>query len=76
MLKVREKTFGKYYIWSCTHAGPLNGIFKQQKTAIRIISHTEPLKKILQILPLPDLITTILYEKKTLACGQGAGQMG
>ena len=51
------------HIWSCSNAGPLNDLFKLQKTAIRIISgskfnaHTEPLFKALEILPLPDLIT-------------------
>ena len=50
-------------IWSCSRSGPLNEIFKMQKAAIRIVSgssynsHTEPLFKKLQILPLPDLIT-------------------
>ena len=50
-------------IWSCSRSGPLNEIFKMQKSAIRIItgssynSHTEPLFKRLQILPLPDLIS-------------------
>ena len=43
-------------------AGPINDLFKIQKSAIRVItgsaynSHTEPLFKKLQILPLPDLI--------------------
>ena len=51
------------HIWSCSNAGPLNDLFKLQKTAARIISgskynsHTEPLFKELEILPLPDLIT-------------------
>ena len=51
------------HIWSCSNAGPINDLFKLQKTAIRIISgskfnaHTEPLFKALEILPLPDLIT-------------------
>ena len=51
------------HIWSCTSAGPINELFKLQKSAIRIISgakynaHTEPLFKKLEILPLPDLIT-------------------
>ena len=50
-------------IWSCSRSGPLNEIFKMQKSAIRIItgssynSHTETLFKRLQILPLPDLIS-------------------
>ena len=50
-------------IWSCSRSGPINELFKMQKAAIRIIagakynSHTEPLFKKLQILPLPDLIT-------------------
>ena len=50
-------------IWSCSCSDPLNEIFKMQKSAIRIItgssynSHTEPLFKRLQILPLPDLIS-------------------
>ena len=50
-------------IWSCSRSGPLNEIFKMQKSAIRIITgspynlHTEPLFKRLQILPLPDLIS-------------------
>ena len=50
-------------IWSCSRSGPLNELFKMQKSAIRIISgasynsHTEPLFKCLQILPLPDLIS-------------------
>ena len=50
-------------IWSCSRSGPLNEIFKMQKSAIRIItgssynSHTEFLFKRLQILPLPDLIS-------------------
>ena len=50
-------------IWSCTSSGPINEIFKMQKAAIRIIngsnynSHTEPIFKKLEILPLPDLIT-------------------
>ena len=50
-------------IWSCSRSGPLNKIFRMQKAAIRIVtgtsdnSHTEPLFKKLQILPLPDLIT-------------------
>ena len=50
-------------IWSCVNSGPINELFKLQKSAIRIISnvsynaHTEPLFKKLQILPLPDLIT-------------------
>ena len=49
-------------IWSCSRSGPLYEIFKMQKSAIRIISdalynsHTEPLFKKLQILPLPDQI--------------------
>lgn len=50
-------------IWSCTNAGQLNDVFKMQKAAIRIVSgtaynsHTEPLFKSLEILPLPDLIS-------------------
>ena len=50
-------------IWSCVRSGPINELFKLQKAAIRIISgtsynsHTEPLFKKLQVLPLPDLIT-------------------
>ena len=51
-----------------TQVGPsrINELFKMQKAAIRIIagakynSHTEPLFKKLQILPLPDLI---MYNK-------------
>ena len=50
-------------IWSCSKSGPINEIFKMQKKAIRIVasasynSHTEPLFKRLQVLPLPDLIS-------------------
>ena len=50
-------------IWSCSRSGPINELFKMQKSAIRIVagakynSHTEPLFKKLQILPLPDLIS-------------------
>ena len=50
-------------IWSCVRSGLINELFKLQKAAIRIISgtsynsHTEPLFKKLQVLPLPDLIT-------------------
>ena len=50
-------------IWSCSKSGPINELFKMQKAAIRIIagssynSHTEPLFKKLQVLPLPDLIS-------------------
>ena len=50
-------------IWSCSHSGPVNKIYKMQENAIRIIAgkpynaHTEPLFKKLQIMPLPDLIT-------------------
>ena len=50
-------------IWSCSRPGPVNELFKMQKNAIRIVagakynSHTEPLFKKLQILPLPDLIS-------------------
>ena len=50
-------------IWSCSRSGQLNEIFKMQKKAIRIVagvsynSHTEPLFKKLQVLPLPDLIS-------------------
>ena len=50
-------------IWSWSRSGPQNEIFKMQKAAIRIVSgssynsHTEPLFKKLQVLPLPDLIT-------------------
>ena len=49
-------------IWSCTSSGPINEIYKLQKAAVRIVngsaynSHTEPIFKSLQILPLPDLI--------------------
>ena len=51
-------------IWYCSRSGPINDIFKMQKKAIRIVagssytsnSHTEPLLKKLQVLPLPDLI--------------------
>ena len=49
-------------IWSCTSSGPINEIFKLQKAAVRVIngsaynSHTEPIFKNLNILPLPDLI--------------------
>ena len=47
----------------CIRSGPINELFKMQKAAIRIVSgtaynsHTEPLFKKLQVLPLPDLIT-------------------
>ena len=50
-------------IWSCSRSSLVNDIFKMQKKAIRIVagmsynSHTEPLFKKLQVLPLPDLIT-------------------
>ena len=50
-------------IWSCSRSGQLNEIFKMQKKAIRIVagvsynSHTEPLLKKLQVLPLPGLIS-------------------
>ena len=50
-------------IWSYSKSGPLNKIFKLQKKAIWIIagtaynSHTEPLFKKLEVLPLPDLIS-------------------
>ena len=50
-------------IWSCSRPGAIGELFKMQKNAIRIVagakhnSHTEPLFKKLQILPLPDLIT-------------------
>ena len=50
-------------IWSSSCSGPINDLFKLQKSAVRIISgssynsHTEPLLKKLKILPLPDLIT-------------------
>ena len=50
-------------IWSCSRSSQVNDIFKMQKKAIRIVagmsynSHTEPLFKKLQVLPLPDLIT-------------------
>ena len=50
-------------IWSCCSPSSLNDLFKLQKTALRIIcntpynSHTEPLFKREEILPLPDLIT-------------------
>ena len=49
-------------IWSCANNSLLNMLFKLQKNAIRIISqtaynsHTEPLFKAHEILPLPDLI--------------------
>ena len=49
-------------IWSCASNSLINMLFKLQKSAIRIISHTqynshtEPLFKKLEILPLPDLI--------------------
>ncbi len=49
-------------IWSCSDSGTINSLFKMQKNAIRLISHakcnahTEPLFKLHQILPLPDLI--------------------
>ena len=49
-------------IWSCLRSGPINDLFKLQKTAIRLISgssynsYTEPLFKKLKILPLPDLV--------------------
>ena len=44
-------------IWSCLHSGPINDLFKLQKTAIRLISgssynsHTEPLFKKLKNSP-------------------------
>ena len=50
-------------VWSNTNSSLINELFKMQKTAIRIVSgasynsHTEPLFKKLQILPLPDLIS-------------------
>ena len=49
-------------IWSCTTSGQINTIFKLQKAVIRVVSgasynsHTEPIFKDLNILPLPDLI--------------------
>ena len=58
-------------IWSCSRSGPINDLFKLQKSAVRIISgssynsHTEPLFKKLKILPLPDLIT---FSKKFNSC--------
>ena len=51
------------HIWTCSSSGPIIDLFKLQKAAIRIISktsynsHTEPLLKKLEILPLPDLIS-------------------
>jgi hypothetical protein len=50
-------------MWSSTSQSAVNGLFKLQKKAIRIVSnakfnsHTEPLFKKLGILPLPDLIS-------------------
>jgi len=47
--------------WSCTNPSFLTGLFKLQKTAVRIIenvrynTHTEPIFKKLEILPLPEL---------------------
>ena len=49
-------------IWSCTSWSNVKPLFVMQKNAIRIINnmhynaHTEPLFKINEILPLPDLI--------------------
>ena len=51
------------HIWTCSSSGPIIDLFKLQRAAIRIISktsynsHTEPLLKKLEILPLPDLIS-------------------
>jgi len=50
-------------VWSCCSPSLLNGLFKLQKSAIRIIcnvsynEHTEPLFKKEDILPLPDLVS-------------------
>ena len=50
-------------IWSCCASYLTNDLFKLQKAAIRVVcgtaynSHTEPLFKKENILPLPDLIT-------------------
>jgi len=50
-------------IWSCANNSLINGLYRMQKSAVRIISnvqynaHTEPLFKKLEILPLPDLIS-------------------
>jgi len=50
-------------IWSCTSHSHLQGLFKMQKAAVRIISHarynahSEPLFKSLEILPLLELST-------------------
>ena len=50
-------------VWSCCTQKLINDLFKLQKSAIRIIcnvnynSHTEPLFKREDILPLPDLIS-------------------
>ena len=50
-------------IWSCCSTSLINDLFKLQKSAIRILcntkynSHTEPLFKREEILPLPDLVT-------------------
>ena len=50
-------------IWSCCSQNLITDLFKLQKAAIRILSgssynsHTEPLFKKLEILPLPDLIS-------------------
>jgi exonuclease III len=49
-------------IWSCANQSTLNDLFKKQKQAIRLISnakynaHTEPLFKLHNVLPLPDVI--------------------
>jgi len=49
--------------WSCTNSSFLLGLFKMQKSAVRIIenvrynTHTEPIFKKLEILPLPELAT-------------------
>ena len=50
-------------IWSCCPTASINKLFKLQKTAIRTLcnakynSHTEPLFKKEEILPLPDFIS-------------------
>jgi len=49
--------------WSCANAGLVNGVYRLQRSAVRIISNvpynarTEPIFKKLEILPLPDLIS-------------------
>ena len=53
------------HIWSCSNSGPINDLFKLQKSCYpdntvsgsSYNSHTEPLFKKLEILPLPDLIS-------------------